>query len=55
MPSAKIGDMNKTEQLQVLELVKQLVLKAYVIGLEGKDRPTVTFGELTEIGSSHRD
>ena len=44
--------MNKTEQLEVLELVKQLVLKAYVIGLEGKDRPTVTFGELTEIGKA---
>ena len=44
--------MNKTEQFQVLELVKQLVLKAYVIGLEGKDRPTVTFGELTEIGKA---
>ena len=44
--------MNKAEQLQVLELVKQLVLKAYVIGLEGKDRPTVTFGELTEIGKA---
>ena len=44
--------MNKTEQLQVLELVKQLVLKAYVIGLEGKDRPTVTFGELIEIGKA---
>ena len=44
--------MNKTEQLQGLELVKQLVLKAYVIGLEGKDRPTVTFGELTEIGKA---
>ena len=44
--------MNNTEQLQVLELVKQLVLKAYVIGLEGKDRPTVTFGELTEIGKA---
>ena len=44
--------MNKTEQLEVLELVKQLVLKAYVIGLEGKDRPTMTFGELTEIGKA---
>ena len=44
--------MNKTEQLEVLELVKQLVLKAYVIGLEGKDRPTITFGELTEIGKA---
>ena len=44
--------MNEQEQLEVLELVKQLVLKAYVIGLEGKDRPTVTFGELTEIGKA---
>ena len=44
--------MNKTEQLEVLELVKQLVLKAYVIGLEGKDRPIITFGELTEIGKA---
>jgi phospholipid transport system substrate-binding protein len=44
--------MNKREQLEVLELVKQLVLKAYVIGLEGKDRPSVTFGELTEIGKA---
>ena len=42
--------MNKREQIEVLELVKQLVLKAYVIGLNGKDRPSVTFGELTEIG-----
>jgi phospholipid transport system substrate-binding protein len=44
--------MNKKEQLEVLELVKQLVLKAYVIGLEGKDRPSVSFGELTEIGKA---
>ena len=44
--------MNKKEQLEVLELVKQLLLKAYVIGLEGKDRPSVTFGELTEIGKA---
>ena len=44
--------MNKTEQLEVLELVKQLVLKAYVIGLEGKDCPAVTLGELTEIGKA---
>lgn len=44
--------MNEQEQLEVLELVKQLVLKAYVVGLEGKDRPLVTFGELTEIGKA---
>ena len=44
--------MDKIEQLEVLELVKQLVVKAYVIGLEGKDRPSVTFGKLTEIGKA---
>ena len=44
--------MNKREQLEVLELVKQLVLKAYVIGIDGKDRPSVTLGELTEIGKA---
>ena len=44
--------MNKHEQLEVLELVKKLILKAYFIGLKGKDRPTVTFGELIEIGKA---
>ena len=44
--------MNEGEQLEVLELVKQLVLKAYMIGLDGKDRPSVTLGELTQIGKA---
>ena len=44
--------MNKQEQLEVLELVKQLVIKAYVTGLDGKNRPSVTFGELNEIGKA---
>jgi phospholipid transport system substrate-binding protein len=44
--------INKKEQLEVLELVKQLILKAYVTGLEGKDRPLVMFGELAEIGKA---
>jgi phospholipid transport system substrate-binding protein len=44
--------MNEREQLEVLELVKQLVLKAYVIGLDGKDRPSITLGELTQIGKA---
>ena len=44
--------MNTIEQLKVLELVKKLVLKAYVIGLEGKDRPSVTLAELTKIGKA---
>ena len=44
--------MNEQEQLEVLELVKQLVIKAYVMGLDGKDRPSITLGELTEIGKA---
>ena len=44
--------MNTIEQLEVVELVKKLVLKAYVIGLEGKDRPSVTLAELTKIGKA---
>ena len=44
--------MNEQEQLEVLELVKQLVIKAYVLGLDGKDRPSITLGELTEIGKA---
>ena len=44
--------MNEREQFEVLELVKQLVIKAYVTGLDGKDRPLVTFGELSEIGKA---
>ena len=44
--------MSKREQFEVLELVKQLMLKAYVTGLEGKDRPLVKFGEITEMGKA---
>ena len=44
--------MNEREQIEVLELVKQLVLKAYMIGLDGKDRPSITLGELTQIGKA---
>lgn len=41
--------MSESEQTRVLELVKQLVLKAYVKGLDGKQRPEVTLGELIRI------
>ena len=41
--------MSESEQAQVLELVKQLVLKAYVKGLDGKARPEVTLGEVVEV------
>ena len=47
--------MSEQEQLEVLELVKQLVLKAYMKALEGKDRPSVTLGELTGTGKARME
>ncbi len=41
--------MSELEQVRVLELIKKLVLKAYVKGLEGKARPVVTLGDVTTI------
>ncbi len=43
------GRMSAQEQAQVLNLVKQLLVKAYVKGMEGKRPPEVTFGELIAI------
>ena len=43
--------MNAAEQAEVLDLVKQLVIKAYVKGLDGKERPVVSFEETLEISS----
>tara|TARA_B100001057_G_scaffold110330_1_gene108401 strand:- start:2044 stop:2658 length:615 start_codon:yes stop_codon:yes gene_type:complete len=37
--------MSELEQVRVLELVRKLVLKAYIKALEGKDRPVVNLGE----------
>lgn len=41
--------LKESEQGQVMDLVKQLVVKAYVKGLDGKDRPVVTFGDVVEV------
>ena len=41
--------MNSEEQEEVLELVKQLLVKAYVDGLEGRDPPKVELGEVVSI------
>lgn len=41
--------MNPQEQEQVLELVKQLVVKAYVEGMEGRERPSYELGRPIEI------
>lgn len=41
--------MKPAEQDRVLELVKQLVVKAYVNGMEGKSRPEVELGDVVKI------
>lgn len=41
--------LKESEQGQVTDLVKQLVVKAYVKGLDGKSRPVVTFGDVVEV------
>jgi phospholipid transport system substrate-binding protein len=41
--------MNAQEQEQVLQLVKQLLVKAYVKGMNGTSRPEVQLGETIEI------
>lgn len=41
--------MTANEQVQVLELVKQLVVKAYIKGLDGKARPQLSFGDTIQV------
>lgn len=41
--------MDESEQTQVLELVKQLVVKAYVKGMDGKSRPQVELGSIIKV------
>jgi phospholipid transport system substrate-binding protein len=47
--------MSEAEQTRVLSLVKELVLKAYVKGLEGKARPKVTLGEVIKISDKRME
>lgn len=42
-------ELNRSQQDEVLELVKQLVVKAYVDGMKDKKRPNIEFGEVIEI------
>jgi len=37
--------MNESEQKEVLDLIKRLVVKAYIDGLSGSERPSVSYGE----------
>jgi len=41
--------LSNSQQDEVLDLVKQLVVKAYVDGMQDKTRPEVEFGEVIEI------
>lgn len=41
--------MDSQEQDRVVELVKQLTVKAYVNGMEGENRPEVSMGKVLEI------
>ena len=43
------NQMNANEQTKVLELVKQLVIKAYVKGMNGKSRPEITFDKTIQV------
>jgi phospholipid transport system substrate-binding protein len=39
------------QQVQVTELITQLVVKAYIEGMDGRERPTFAYGEVVEITS----
>lgn len=41
--------MSESVQTEVLDLVKQLVVKAYVRGMDGASRPEIRLGEVTQI------
>lgn len=43
------GQMDEAEQARVLDLIKQLVVRSYVRGMQGKTRPEIVFGRLTEL------
>jgi phospholipid transport system substrate-binding protein len=41
--------MSVDEQAEVVELIKQLVLKAYIDGMNGKARPVIAYGKLITL------
>lgn len=47
--------MNAEEQTRVLELVKQITVKSYVRGMEGKQRPEVKLGKLVAISDKRME
>lgn len=47
--------MNAKEQEQVLDLVKQLVIKAYVEGVQGRGRPEIDLGEVIPVSDKRME
>lgn len=47
--------MNAKEQEQVLDLVKQLVIKAYVEGVQGRGRPEIDLGEAISVSDKRME
>lgn len=45
------GLMSAEEQGQVTELITQLIVKAYVEGMNGRKRPSLAYGDVIEITS----
>ena len=43
--------LNAEEQVQVAELIKKLIVKAYVGGMNGKARPCIEYGDVIAITS----
>ena len=44
--------LSEDEQMEVLELIKQVVLKAYIDGMNGKAMPILAYGDVVEIASN---
>jgi phospholipid transport system substrate-binding protein len=43
--------MNAEEQVQVTALIEQLIVKVYIEGMEGHERPSIVTGDVVEITS----
>ncbi|NCG08419.1 MAG: hypothetical protein GWO81_02425 [Verrucomicrobia bacterium] len=44
--------LTEDEQVQILELIKEVVLKAYIDGMQGKSRPEITYREAVKNGEN---
>lgn len=47
--------MSASEQTRVVDLVKQLIVKAYVNGVDGTERPNVSLGKLVKISDKRAE